>query len=163
MTITTRKARHGASRPGSPDFALYGVWITMRARTRKHPRYAGRGIKVCQRWQSFAVFRRWALSHGYAPGLSIDRIDNNGPYSPGNCRWATPRQQARNTHKTMWITAWGERKALLDWVDDVRCMVCRSTLEQRLRMHWPVELAIVTPPLPPALRGRGRPPVTVVS
>jgi hypothetical protein len=58
--------------------------------------YGGRGIKIAPEWDSYPVFRDWAASAGYAAGLTIDRIDNDGDYKPGNCRWATWSQQRRN-------------------------------------------------------------------
>ena len=59
--------------------------------------YGGRGISVCEEWENdFAAFRDWALANGYQEGLSIDRIDVNGNYCPGNCRWITMAEQQRN-------------------------------------------------------------------
>lgn len=59
--------------------------------------YGGRGINICQEWQDdFNKFAEWALSHGYEDGLTIDRTNNDGNYEPGNCHWATAKEQAQN-------------------------------------------------------------------
>jgi len=78
---------------------IYAVWRSMmqRCNSPNHPAYAdygGRGIRVCERWHSFVNF---LVDMGEPPpGLSIDRINNDGDYEPGNCRWATRSEQMRN-------------------------------------------------------------------
>ena len=88
---------HGDVFHGECNTKLYHVWASMLWRCRKPvKRYGARGIAVCAAWQSYVTFRDWALAHGYREGLYIDRIDNNGDYSPENCHWITSKQSAKN-------------------------------------------------------------------
>jgi hypothetical protein len=84
--------------PESPDYAGYG----------------GRGITVCEQWRNVVAFRDWALTSGYAPGLSIDRVDGDKGYCPDNCRWASDTQQVRNRCNTLLLIARGETRAVAE-------------------------------------------------
>src|SRR5437868_5950992 len=114
---------------------LQGIWRQMWSRctnpTAKAYRwYGARGIVVCAAWQDFEKFYKWAMSHGYEAGLTIDRIDNDGPYSPKNCRWVTRRQNLFNRFEKP-LTAFGETKQMIEWSEDSRCAVSFKTLWKR--------------------------------
>ena len=92
--------------------------------TWKYKRYGGRGIYVCDEWKnSFQAFRDWAYKTGYDPSLdgrteqSIDRIDNNGPYSPENCRWTTAAEQQKNREVTTLYPYHGEMYSASEFAD----------------------------------------------
>lgn len=107
----------------------YGSWKAMHSRCRSHPRYVGR-IKVCARWDSFENF---LADMGERPkGTSLDRWpDNHGNYEPGNCRWATPIEQGRNTRQNRVIEHEGETLTLSAWAE--RLGVKSDVLWKRLK------------------------------
>ena len=146
-----RQKVHGESSSCRHDASpLYRIWCGMIYRctsscSRDAKRYYARGIHVCDDWlHSFAVFKNWALSNGYGKGLSIDRIDNNGPYSPENCRWVTMKTQANNRCTNRYIDAFGEKRTITEWAHlyDIH----PSTVSKRLKKGWDVESALTNPP-----------------
>lgn len=86
---------------------LYSIYSNMKTRcyndaNPNYKNYGKRGIIMCDEWKnSFLVFRKWAMSHGYKDDLTIERIDVNGNYEPSNCTWITPMQQASNKTNTI--------------------------------------------------------------
>lgn len=97
---------------GLTDHPLYSVWSSMLTRC-SNPRremfkhYGGRGITVCAEWKDFRKFYT-DMAGSYSPGLQLDRTDNSKGYAAANCRWVTPRENARNTRRTRLIeTPWG--------------------------------------------------------
>lgn len=137
-------AKHGFNRTGGPT-REYTLWIAMRSRcsTKTHkayPNYGGRGIAVCERWGSFPNFLE---DMGFAPSLehSLDRIDVNGHYEPGNVRWATPLEQAQNTRTA--ITFNGKTQSGAAWERELG--LNPNTVASRLQIGWPIEKILTTP------------------
>lgn len=131
---------------------LYFIWHGMLDRcykqtARAYKNYGARGIKVCDEWFDFKVFLDWALASGYEEHLTIDRKDCNADYNSINCRWLAKGVQNRNKRNTTYYVAWGERKAVVDWLDDSRCpLKDKQVINRRIRkLGWPPELAIETP------------------
>jgi len=116
MVLSTARRTHGESRTN-----LYRIWQAMKGRcTRTSDKrwadYGGRGIKVCDAWMnSFETFKR---DVGQRPeGMTLDRIKNERDYEPGNVRWATHTEQARNTRRNHLHTMNGETRCLAEWCE----------------------------------------------
>lgn len=131
------------------DDNLYGRWHQMIQRctdpgNSAYCNYGGRGIRVCERWQqSFAVFAEDVGSPPTAEAYTLDRIDNNGDYEPGNVRWATPTTQSRNRRNTKFYVLAGIKRSLSEWADLVG--LDPPTVRRRLKYGWPLEEVLGTP------------------
>lgn len=110
-------------------------------RCKSYGNYGGRGIRICDEWLEDAEsFVEWALKNGYEDGLSIDRIDNDGDYDPGNCRWVTAAENNQNRRSSRLFTIDGETLNLQQWCD--RYGVSRSMVHARLSRGWGIEKAL---------------------
>jgi hypothetical protein len=127
---------HGYARHGARNRA-YRTWVQMRSRCsspthHNYPRYGGRGIAVCARWLSFESFL--ADMGERPPGTTIDRIDNDRGYEPGNCRWATVAEQNRNRSDTRRIEIDGASRSAAEWARANG--ISPRTAYARLRAGW---------------------------
>jgi hypothetical protein len=128
---------------------LYKIWkhIIERCNDTKfkyYKDYGGRGIKICNAWMCFDNFYQWALNNGYSDNLTIDRINVDGNYEPGNCRWATPKMQSRNRRSNKLITFNGVTKTYAEW--DEYLGFPAGTIRIRKFREWTDEQAITTIP-----------------
>lgn len=130
---------------GKSGTAEYRTWLGIRARCsdKSDHNYGGRVIRVCRRWQdSFEAFLE-DMGERPSDNHSIDRIDVNGNYEPGNCRWATAVEQCRNTRVNVVIEHAGESLCVAEWAE--RYGVSSSMLSNRLGSGWSFEDAVSIP------------------
>jgi len=126
---------------------MYKTWRTMKARCENpaatgYSRYGGRGIYVCERWQSFQNF--YADMGDAPPGMTLERIDNDGPYCPENVRWASRKEQVRNTRRTVLVAHNGQTRTLSEWCEDLG--IDRHLAYDRLKRGWASERVFANPP-----------------
>lgn len=106
--------------------------------------YGGRGITVDLRWHGPEGYKQFVLDMGQpAEGQSLERINNAGPYSPENCKWASQSEQANNKRNNRWITANGEKKTLAQWAKQLGCN--SAAILYRLNSGMSEEAAVTTP------------------
>lgn len=141
--------KHGHNRRGLTS-KTYTKWIRIQQRcynpkASHYEYYGGRGIKVCDRWLGENGFEHFLADMGVCPdGMSLDRIDNDGNYEPGNCRWATHKTQMNNTRHNDWIKYDGKEKTLTQWAEYLG--MAKQTLRGRLyKYHWSIEKSLTYP------------------
>ena len=125
-----------------------GVWTQIKQRClnpncKDYKNYGGRGITICKEWLSFENFYYWAMSHGYADNLTIDRIDVNGNYEPSNCRFVDAKTQCRNKRNNNLVTYKGETLTVAEWSE--RTHISANALYNRINRGWDLERAFTQP------------------
>jgi hypothetical protein len=128
----------------------YGVWKAMMGRcynpnNNMFKHYGSRGIAVCDRWRGRTGFANFMADMGNRPSPkhSIERIDNNGPYSPSNCKWATLDEQLANRRNSVFMTLDGETRTASQWAAILG--ISPHVLYNRRRQGWPDSRALTQP------------------
>lgn len=138
---------HPNTKHGYKGTPTYNSWMCMKVRCNRttasdYHRYGGRGIKVDPEWNS--SFSAFLADMGERPkGMTLDRKDSNGDYCKSNCRWATAKQQLRNTRANKLVEHKGQVKCLADWADELN--MDPDVIGRRLRKGWSPERAFTEP------------------
>jgi hypothetical protein len=144
------KTKHGQTRFLKVSRA-YSCWSEMKQRclnpnNSQYKDYGGRGIIVCKRWlEKETGFANFLSDMGNPPDMmTIERLDNNGSYSPDNCKWATRKEQGNNKRNNRFLSHEGETRTLSQWADYIG--INQDTLGCRLNSyHWSIEKTLSTP------------------
>jgi len=137
------ECRHGNYVHGLTEHPLYRIWGGIKGRcyykcSRAYRSHGGRGIRVCQEWlESFPAFFDWAIANGWKRGLDLGRIDNDGDYSPDNCRFETRSQNNRNKRSNRLETIGDETACVVEWAE--RFDIKPSMIYYRLKKGIPLE------------------------
>lgn len=143
----TINKKHGDT-VGHVRSRIFVIWSNMLNRcnnikSNNYKYYGERGIIVYPGWSDYTIFKTWALENGYSDDLTLDRINSDGNYEPGNCRWATRTEQANNRGKTIFLDFNGEKLPLADW--SRRLGIAIGTIHSRLRRGWTIEKTLSKP------------------
>lgn len=133
---------------GQSESKVYKVWSSMKSRClnpkdQSYANYGGRGVTICNEWMGFEAFHAWAMLSGYKPGLTIERKDNDGNYSPENCTWIPKADQSNNRRMCKQIQYHGETHTMKDWA--LILGVPYHRLQSRLWHGWDVISAFEEP------------------
>lgn len=147
IVLCKKRTVHGHT-TGRKESITYKSWLSMKQRcadfnNNQYKNYGGRGITVCKRWiNSFGNFLE-DMKERPTKNHSIDRIDNNSGYYKENCRWATPKEQARNTRRNCLIVFNGKIQCLTDWAKETN--INTTTLWARIfQYNWSIKKALTT-------------------
>ena len=143
LSLTHGEARHGK------ETVEFNTWSSMIGRCsnsnhKQFYQYGGRGISVCKRWAD--SYQNFLSDMGRRPSSkhSIDRFpNNNGNYEPGNCRWATSREQNANTRSNRFLTALGKTQIMIEWERETG--IGEATIRARLKRGWSSDMAVSIP------------------
>lgn len=147
----TREANKAHGKSGT---TLYVAWTNMFRRVedenqRSYKNYGGRGISICPEWHSFEAFER-DMGPSHVKGMTLERIDVNGNYAPGNCTWADRTTQVRNRRTTWRIEFHGEIRPMAEWCEVLGLNY--TTVRRRIRtLGWTEERALTVGANPEAL------------
>lgn len=129
---------------------LHKIWSGMKQRcynqkNKKYKNYGNRGIIVCDEWlNSFEMFRDWALSHGYADNLTIDRIKTNGNYEPSNCRWADMKTQENNRTNNRVVEYKGKIHTVSEW-SEITGIPAKTLYDRLTYKKWTMDDVFTRP------------------
>jgi hypothetical protein len=124
---------------GLSQTRLYRIWALIKDRCFNHNttcyvNYGGRGIGICNEWLDFETFYYWSLKNGYSDLLTIDRKDNDGNYTPSNCRWVDRKTQQNNMRANHKIVYKGELLNMSQIIEITGFN--RNTVNGRIRLGW---------------------------
>jgi len=138
------KARKTHGMTGSREYISYQAMLTRceNEKASDYKNYGGRGISVCKRWRD--SFENFYSDMGTRPeGTSLDRIDNDGNYEPGNCRWSTRLQQGNNQRTNRFLDHDGRKMTVSQWSRETG--IVAATIKTRLRKGWSIYDALTKP------------------